>query len=48
LGINAFKEQFGGTKTRRYHSMLAVSAKGKLYLKAREWLKGRRDLVHFV
>jgi hypothetical protein len=48
LRINAFKEQFGGVKTRRYHSMLATSTVGRLYLKFRERLKGRRDLVHFV
>jgi hypothetical protein len=48
LRINAFKEQFGGVKTRRYHSMLAASGKGRLYLKLRERLKGRRGLVHFV
>jgi len=48
LGINAFKEQFGGRKTLRYHSMQAVSLKGTLFLKAREYLKGQRNLVHFV
>lgn len=48
LRINAFKEQFGGCKTRRYHSMLPVSAKGKLYLETRRRLKGANGLVHFV
>ncbi len=48
LRINEFKEQFGGCKTRRYHSMLPASTKGKLYLLARERLKGGRGLVHYV
>ncbi len=48
LRINAFKEQFGGVKTKRYHSMLPGSAKGKLFLMARERLKGQHGLVHYV
>lgn len=48
LGINAFKEQFGGQKTLRYHSMQTLSIKGKLFLKAREILKREVGLVHLV
>ncbi len=48
LQINAFKEQFGGHKTRRFHSMLAVSMKGKLFLKAREHLGRNQVLLHVV
>ncbi len=48
LRINAFKEQFGGAKTKRYHSMLPGSAKGRLYLMARERLRGESGLVHYV
>jgi hypothetical protein len=48
LRINSFKEQFGGRRTHRYHSMLAPSAKGKLYLMARRTLKRDSSLVHYV
>ena len=48
LRINAFKEQFGGAKNLRYHSMLPASTWGYLFLKAREYLKGESGLVNFV
>ncbi len=48
LRINFFKEQFGGRRTRRFHSMMPSSPKGKLYLLAREKLKGDSSLVHYV
>jgi len=48
LRINAFKEQFGGEKTHRYHSTLATSAKGRLFLALRKYLGGRDSLLHVV
>ncbi len=48
LRINSFKEQFGGRRTHRYHSMLPASGKGKLYLMARRRLKRDSSLVHYV
>ncbi len=47
LRVNAFKQEFGGIKTHRYHSILAVSLKGKSLLKARE-LRGKSNLIHIV
>ncbi len=48
LRINFFKEQFGGRRTRRFHSMLPSSKKGMLYLLARQSFKGDSSLVHYV
>jgi hypothetical protein len=48
LGINAFKEQFGGRRTVRYHSLRANSTKGKLYLEARRLLARDSALPHYV
>ena len=48
LRVNAFKEEFGGRQTLRYHSMLPVSLKGKLFLKGREYLRGDSGLLHVV
>lgn len=47
LRVSAFKQEFGGVKTHRYHSILAVSLKGKSLLKARE-LRGKDNLIHIV
>lgn len=44
LRINAFKEEFGGVKTHRYHSTMPVSLKGKMFLKARDVLRGDTEL----
>ena len=48
LRINAFKEQFGGRKTVRYHSLLPVSVKGRLFLATRRLLRKQPRLIHFV
>jgi hypothetical protein len=48
LRVNAFKEKFGGVKTKRFHSTLAISVKGKLYLKARSLLKNKAEQLHWV
>jgi len=48
LRVNAFKEEFGGEKTHRYHSMLPSSAKGKLFLYVRKRLPDRSPLLHVV
>jgi hypothetical protein len=48
LRVNRFKEQFGGVKTLRYHSMMPASAKGAVYLGLRKLLKGQTGLVHYV
>lgn len=47
LRVNAFKQEFGGVQTHRYHSILAVSWKGKSLLKARD-LRGKNSLIHIV
>jgi lipid II:glycine glycyltransferase (peptidoglycan interpeptide bridge formation enzyme) len=47
LRVNAFKQEFGGTRTLRYHSILPVSVKGKALLKARQ-LRGKPPLIHIV
>jgi len=48
LRINSFKEEFGGVKTHRYHSMLPVSAKGKLFLTLRKQFRNTSELLHVV
>jgi hypothetical protein len=48
LRVNAFKEEFGGAKTQRYHSTEAISLKGTLYVKAREYLRGDPGQLHWV
>jgi hypothetical protein len=48
LRINAFKEEFGGERTERYHSMLAVTLAGNLFLAARRNLRGNESLLHVV
>ncbi len=48
LRVNAFKEQFGGVRTLRYHSMMTGSLKGVAYLSARRLLKRQTGLVHYV
>lgn len=48
LRINAFKEEFGGAKTTRFHSVLPVSITGKLFMKAREHLRGSDAFPHVV
>lgn len=47
LRVNAFKQEFGGTRTLRYHSILPISLKGKALLKARQ-LRGKTPLIHIV
>lgn len=47
LRVNAFKQEFGGTRTLRYHSILPVSLKGKALLKARQ-IRGKAPLIHIV
>lgn len=47
LHVNAFKQEFGGVRTLRYHSILPVSLKGKALLKARQ-LRGKTPLIHIV
>ncbi len=47
LRVNAFKQEFGGIRTLRYHSILPVSLKGKALLKARR-LRGKTPLIHIV
>jgi hypothetical protein len=47
LRVNAFKQEFGGIKTVRYHSILPVSWKGKSLLKIRQ-LRGKTPLIHIV
>ena len=48
LRVNAFKEEFGGIRTERHHSMLPVTAKGKLFLQARKYLRRGEGLLHWV
>jgi hypothetical protein len=48
LRVNAFKEGFGGLKTKRFHSTLPVSFKGKVFLKARERFRGADSTLHQV
>ena len=48
LRVNSFKEEFGGEKTHRYHSMVATSAKGELFLRVRKHLPNRSALLHVV
>jgi hypothetical protein len=47
LRVNAFKQEFGGAQTRRYHSILPVSWKGKGLLNLRR-LQGKTPLIHIV
>lgn len=47
LRVTAFKQEFGGVRTQRYHSILPVSLKGKALLKARQ-LRGKTPLIHIV
>ena len=48
LRVNAFKEEFGGVKTQRYASTIAVTFKGKLFLQARKFLRRRPAQLHWV
>jgi hypothetical protein len=48
LRVNAFKEQFGGTRTMRFHSMLPVSFRGKFFLEIRGHFRGRHSTLHQV
>ena len=48
LRVNSFKEEFGGVRTERFHSTLAVSVKAKLYLRARSLLKKESSQLHWV
>lgn len=48
LRVNAFKEEFGGARTRRYHSTKAVTLKGRLFLEALKRLRGGSGQLHWV
>lgn len=48
LQVNAFKEEFGGERIQRFHSTLGTSLKGKIFLTARDHLRGADSTLHHV
>jgi hypothetical protein len=48
LRVNAFKEEFGGIRTKRFHCTLPVSFKGRVFLKVRARFRGPNSTLHQV
>ena len=48
LGINRFKEQFGGQLTRRWYATKAMTYRGRLFLWLRRFLLRRTTVMHMM